>query len=78
MQSTVKEILKKCKQAVSAHKLFDEKYNEYLQHIAEVENAYKLKIDMHGNREEIIHKISIIKDMLPKKHETMSKLNASI
>ena len=41
IQSTIREILKKCQQAYSAHKTYEDRYNECLQWLAKAEEKYK-------------------------------------
>jgi hypothetical protein len=67
VQSTVKEILKKCDQAVAAHKSYDEKYNECIQWLTKAEEKYNKNSDVQGNREEILEKINLIEVMLAEK-----------
>ena len=78
VQSTVKEILKKCEQAVSAHRAYEEKYNECLQWLTKAEERYRRYSDVQGNREEILEKIRVVEEMLGEKHLAMSKLNISV
>ena len=78
VQSTVKEILKKCEQAVAAHKVYEEKYSECLQWLTKAEERYRRYSDVQGNREEILEKIRVVEEMLGEKHLAMSKLNTSV
>ena len=78
VQSTVKEILKKCEQAVQAHKVYEEKYSECLQWLTKAEEQYRRYSDVQGNREEILEKIRVVEEMLAEKHLAMSKLNISV
>ena len=78
VQSTVKEILKKCEVAVGAHRQYEERYNDCMQWLSQAEEKYSKNSDLHGNREEILEKQSVIEEMMAEKHLAMSKLNSSI
>ena len=72
IQSTIREILKKCEQAHSAHKTYESRYNECLQWLAKAEEKYSKSCDIQGNREEIIEKLATIEEMLSEKHQSMT------
>ena len=78
IQSTIREILKKCQQAYSAHKTYEDRYNECLQWLAKAEENYSKSSDIQGNREEIIEKLATVEEMLSEKHQSMTKLNTCI
>ena len=70
--------MKKCEQAVVAHKMYEDKYSDCMQWLTKAEEKYNKNSDVQGNREEILDKISLIEEMLSEKHLAMSKLNSSV
>ena len=78
VQSTVKEIMKKCSQAFSAHKAYEEHYNGCLQWLTSAENKFAKYSDSHGNKEDIAEKQKLIEELFESKQESMTKLNICI
>ena len=82
VQSTVKEIMKKCSQAFSAHKAYEEHYNGCLQWLTSAEDKFAKYSDSHGNKEDIAEKQKLItaisvKNMCPRKTICTNQLTYS-
>ena len=69
------DIVKKCENAVQAHKTFEAQYQTSLQWLAQFEEKFKKNSNVQGNREEICEKIQAIEEMMSLKQDAMTNLN---
>ena len=78
VQSTVKEILKKCSQAYASHKVYEEQYNDCLQWLTAAEAKFSKYTENSTNKDKIFENQTLIEKLLIEKHEPMTKLNNCI
>ena len=70
--------MKKCENAVLAHKTFEAQYQSCTQWLVQFEEKFKKNSNVQGNREEICEKIQTIEEMIGAKQDAMANLNKTI
>ena len=77
IQNTIKDVLKKCNMAVSAHRDYDNKYQELCQEVFHIEGQCKrLASTSHGDKGEIVQCQKAVEELLEKKHALLTMLNS--
>ena len=77
IQNTIKDVLKKCNVAVSAHRDYDSKYQELCQEVFHIEGQCKrLASTSHGDKGEIVQCQKAVEELLVKKHALFTMLNS--
>ncbi|KAB7507506.1 Nesprin-1 [Armadillidium nasatum] len=78
IQSTSKEILKKCEISVNIHKSFMEKYDQCVGWITAAQEKYNHCVEMQGDRNTMSKRIILVSELLSEKNNALSLLNTTV
>ncbi|XP_043492348.1 nesprin-1 [Polistes fuscatus] len=79
VQSTAKELMKKCEQACSDHNAYLERYKQCSEWLATARGRYQSVADnLCGTHQELILKADTLKELLGRQSSAMSLLNSTI
>ncbi|KZC10894.1 Nesprin-1 [Dufourea novaeangliae] len=79
IQSTAKELVKKCEQAVADHAAYLERYKQCSEWLANARTAYQsIKDDISGTRQELTSNVSTLKDLLSRQSSANLLINNTV